>query len=109
MKAKPFVRLLSGRVVSLWLAATMATACDWSNESYSLLDRPDLDDRFFIYDQRASLGLPATIMQHWTASVSAGYVFDRFMFQGDTFSAGSSERVELGNGPFAVLNLGVRS
>ena len=36
-------------------------AYDWSNESYSLLDRPELNDRFFIYDQRASMGLQVSL------------------------------------------------
>ncbi len=83
-------------------------AYDWSNESYSLLDRPELDDRFFIYDQRVSLGLQVTLLRQWTGSVSAGYVFDRYMFQGTSSNASSADRVDLGNGPFAALNLGVR-
>jgi hypothetical protein len=83
-------------------------AYDWSNESYSLLDRPDLNDRFFIYDQRASLGLQASFFRNWTASVSGGYIFDRYMFEGTSSTSSSSDRVDLGNGPFAALNLGVR-
>jgi hypothetical protein len=84
------------------------TAYDWSNESYSLLDRPDLNDRFFIYDQRVSMGLQASLLQNVTASVSAGFVFDRYMFEGTSSSSNSSNRVDLGNGPFAALNLGAR-
>jgi hypothetical protein len=83
-------------------------AYDWSNEAYSLLDRPELDDRLFIYDQRASLGLQAALAPHWTASVSGGFVFDRYMFEGTSSSSTSSNRVDLGNGPFAALNLGTR-
>jgi hypothetical protein len=83
-------------------------AYDWSNESYILLDRPDLDDRFFIYDERLSMGLQSVFSRHWTASVSGGYVFDRYMFEGTTSASSSSNRVDLGNGPFAALNLGAR-
>jgi len=83
-------------------------AYDWSNESYSLLDRPELNDRFFIYDQRASLGLQTTLLPHWTASVSGGFIFDRYMFEGTSSSSSSLNRVDLGNGPFASLNLGAR-
>jgi hypothetical protein len=83
-------------------------AYDWSNEAYSLLDRPEDNDRFFIYDQRVSMGLQARLFRHWTASVSAGYVFDRYLFEGTSFSSSSSNRVNLGDGPFASLNLGVR-
>ncbi len=83
-------------------------AYDWSNETYMLLDRPEENDRFFLYDQRVSMGLQALLAPHWTASVSAGYVFDRFMFEGTSFASQGFDRVNLGNGPFASLNLGVR-
>ena len=83
-------------------------AYDWSNESYSLLDRPDLNDRFFIYDQRASLGLQVPLWEHWTASVSSGFVFGRYMFEGTSSTSNNSDRVDLGNGPFAALNIAAR-
>ena len=37
-------------------------AYDWSNEAYVLLDRPEDNDRFFMYDQRVSLGLSASLL-----------------------------------------------
>jgi hypothetical protein len=83
-------------------------AYDWSNEAYSLVDRPEQNDRFFLYDQRVSLGLQVLFFRHWTGTLSAGYVFDRYLFQGTSFSAGSSDRVNLGAGPFVSLGLGGR-
>ena len=83
-------------------------AYDWSNEAYSLLDRPDLDDRFFIYDQRVSMGLQLAVATNVTASLSAGYVFDRFMYEGQSFSPNNSNAINLGAGPFTSLNLGAR-
>jgi hypothetical protein len=83
-------------------------AYDWSNESYSLLDSPDVNDRFFIYDQRVSLGLQTPLWARWTASVSSGLVFDRYMFEGTSSNSSSSDRVDLGTGPFAALNIGAR-
>ena len=68
-------------------------AYDWSNEAYSLLDRPDLNDRFFIYDQRVSIGLQASLWKYWTGSISAGYVFDRYMFEGESFTGNSAPTV----------------
>jgi hypothetical protein len=88
-----------------WLSGF--AAYDWSNESYILLDSPAADDRFFIYDQRVSLGLQTAFLQHFTASVSSGFIFDRYLFEG-TSSTSTSDRVYLGNGPFAGLNLGAR-
>lgn len=81
---------------------------DWSNETYILLDRPEDNDRFFLYDQRVSMGLQASTAWHWMASVSAGYVFDRFMFEGTSFASRGFNRLNLGDGPFAAMNLGVR-
>ena len=92
-----------------WLRAF--AAYDWSNESYLLVDRPDptdANDRFYIYDQRVSLGLQVSLLRQWTGSVSAGYVFDRYMFEGTSLNPSSADRVDLGSGPFAALNLGVR-
>lgn len=92
--------------ITHWLSAF--AAYDWSNESYMLLDSPDVNDRFFMYDQRASLGLQTSFLQHFTASVSSGFIFDRYMFEGTSSTATNADRVYLGNGPFAALNLGVR-
>jgi hypothetical protein len=83
-------------------------AYDWSNESYSLLDRPELDDRFFIYDQRVSLGIQTPLWERWTASVSSGFLFDRYMFEGTSSTSSSADRIDLGNGPFAALNFNAR-
>ena len=85
-------------------------AYDWANESYTLLDRPELDDRFFIYDQRASMGLQYSFSKNWTASASSGFIFDRYMFEGTSSisSADSANRVDFGAGPFLALNLGAR-
>jgi hypothetical protein len=91
-----------------WLSAV--AAYDWSNEAYSLVDRPELDDRFFIYDQRASMGLQTAVIRNWTAAISAGYVFDRFLYEGESFSPSSANAnsISLGAGPFAALNVGAR-
>jgi hypothetical protein len=89
-----------------WLSGF--AAYDWSNESYFLVDSPDSTDRFFIYDQRASLGLQTAFMQHFTASVSTGFIFDRYLFEGTSSTSTSADRVYLGNGPFAGMNLGAR-
>jgi hypothetical protein len=83
-------------------------AYDWSNESYILLDRPDPNDRYFIYDQRLSMGIQSSLLEHWTASNSAGFIFDRYIFEGTTSVSNGSNRVGLGNEPFAALNLGSR-
>jgi hypothetical protein len=84
-------------------------AYDWCNEEYSLLDRPEENDRFFMYDQRVSLGLQSAFARHWTASLAGGYVFDRYAFQGtSSTTANAFDRIDFGNGPFMSVNVGVR-
>jgi hypothetical protein len=83
-------------------------AYDWSNQAYTLLERPEDNDRFFMYDQRVSLGLQASFSRHWTASLTGGYVFDRYMFEGKSFATNDSGIVNLDAGPFTSLNLGAR-
>ncbi len=83
-------------------------AYDWSNEAYTLLDRPEDNDRFFMYDQRLSLGLQTSFARYWSASLAAGFAFDRYMFEGTSFSTSSADRVNLGAGPFVSLNVGAR-
>ena len=84
-------------------------AYDWSNEAYTLLDRPDVNDRFYLYDQRLSMGVQVLVAPGWTASLAAGYDFDRRWFEGTSFSSTGFNHVELGAGPFTSLNLGARS
>ena len=83
-------------------------AYDWSNEAYALENRPDENDRFFIYDQRVSMGLELAAIEHWTASIAAGYIFDRYMYEGTSLTGSGSDKVDIGAGPFASLNIGVR-
>jgi hypothetical protein len=83
-------------------------AYDYCNEAYTLLDRPEENDRFFMYDQRVSLGLQSAFTRHWTASLSAGYVFSRYAFEGTSSTASGFDRLDFGNGPFVSVTLGAR-
>ena len=84
-------------------------AYDWSNEAYMLLDRPEENDRFFIYDQRVSMGLQAALFRHWTARCAAGYVFDRYLFEGTSFcSSGTDRGGHRGGEPLSRSGLNVR-
>ena len=83
-------------------------AYDFSNEAYMLLDRPEESDRFFLYDQRVSMGLQARSGGTGRPRSQAGYVFDRYMFEGKSFASNDSGVVNLGAGAFTSLYLGVR-
>src|SRR5262249_48976655 len=59
---------------------------DYENESFFLVDRPDVHDRFFSYDQRVSAGVRGRVNRWVLYDFSGGFVFDRFYFEGKRFS-----------------------
>jgi hypothetical protein len=81
---------------------------DWSNESFFLADREDYNDRFFSYNQRISTGVQAKITSNFMLELSAGYVFDRFYFQGSSYSDRYNDRVDVDSGVFVGLQGRVR-
>ena len=78
---------------------------DWANESYFLADRPDNGDRFFSYEKRLAAGLQFELPYRLRFDVSAGYAFDRFYFQGKNYSDRGLDRVDVGAGWFAALQV----
>jgi hypothetical protein len=89
-----------------WLGAFIAY--DWSNQSYALADRTDLEQRFYLYDQRLAAGLESTFARHYFAELSAGLIFDRYSFEGRQWDTTQFNRVTFGNGPFASLQGGLK-
>jgi hypothetical protein len=83
-------------------------AYDWSNEGYFLADRPDVNDRFFYYDQRLTTGVQANVGKHVLLDLAGGYVFDRYYFQGQHFSDSDTNRIDVGSGPFVSFQVQVR-
>ncbi|MEI8375183.1 MAG: DUF6268 family outer membrane beta-barrel protein [Planctomycetota bacterium] len=84
---------------------------DWANEVYALADRVEDNERFFMYDQRAALGLEATLVRFATVDVTGGYAFDRYSYEGSqtsAFNATQINRVDIGTGPFTALQLKLR-
>jgi hypothetical protein len=78
-----------------------------NNESYFLADSPDSRDRFFYYDDRLTAGLQWVFNRHAVLDLSGGYAFNRYYFEGRSFSD-RSDRVDVGNTPFVSLQLQTR-
>jgi hypothetical protein len=76
-------------------------AFDWQNESYFLAERTDTQQRLFYYDKQLSGGVRYNLNQHAAFDLTAGYVFDRFYFEGRQLSDSQFNRIDVGNGPFA--------
>ena len=81
---------------------------DWSNEVYTLEDRVVNSDRFFLYDQRVTLGLTSRFAAWLTAELVGGYAFNRFSFSGRQWDSVGTDRVDVEPGPFASLGVSVR-
>jgi hypothetical protein len=87
---------------------SLHTGYDWSNESYFLVDRPDVNDRFFSYDQRLTAGALFHLSRAVSLDFSAGFVFDRYYYEGHSSTSGEFNRINIGNGPFGAFDLRVR-
>lgn len=74
-------------------------------EIYFLADRLQNDQRFFVFDQRAAVGLEQTLGAGFTLEAMASYIFDRKLFQGTSFSSGRTDVVSLEDGPGLSLQL----
>jgi hypothetical protein len=81
---------------------------DWANESYFLADRMNENDRFFYYDMRVTGGVQLPLCDWARLDLAAGYVFDRFYFEGQHLSDQNFNRVDVGDGPFVALQGQVR-
>jgi hypothetical protein len=80
-------------------------AFDVDNENYFRVGREDDRDRFFYYENRASLGLLYTLGPRTNLDLSGGYAFDRRYFEGQSQSDSGNNRVEVENGPYMALKL----
>ena len=81
---------------------------DWSNEVYTLEDRVVDSDRFFLYDQRVTLGLDFPVTSWLSAELVGGYAFNRFSFSGSQWDSVGTDRVDIDPGPFMSFGVSVR-
>lgn len=81
---------------------------DWDNEFHLRANRGDKDDRLFYYDKTVRLGIRFDL-RHVGFEVVGGYTFDRFYFEGESYSdRRHGNRIEVDDGPFAVARISVR-
>jgi hypothetical protein len=80
-------------------------AFNWSNESYFLADRRNDGDRFYGFEKRLTGGIQFDLPWRLRLDLSAGYVFDRFYFQGRRYADRNKDRVDVGAGWFLAAQL----
>jgi len=81
---------------------------DWDSRRFIRHDRVDDDDRLFYYAQRVSGGLRWDITDELWVDVSGGYGFNRFFFEGENHEDRDDNRLSIGDGPFAGVQIGLR-
>ena len=73
------------------------------NETYWLAERTNSQDRLYLFDQRAALGLDRQLAAGFSLDLSAAYVFDRKIFQAESFSGSRSDELDIAPGPALSL------
>ena len=72
---------------------------------YFLADRALDDERFYVFDQRAAVGLERSLGGGFTVEALASWLFDRELFQGTSFTSGRTDVVEFDPGLGLSLQL----
>ena len=74
-------------------------------EIYFLADRLRDDERFYVFDQRAAVGLERVLGRGFSLEFLGSYLFDRQLFQGTNFSSGRIDQVRFDPGLGLSLQL----
>lgn len=80
----------------------------WDNDRFLRSDREDDDERLFYYDQRVLAGVKWDINESTWVDFSGGWAFDRFWFEGEGYDERDHSRIEIDDGPFVRLQLGLQ-
>lgn len=83
-------------------------AFDWESWRFFRADRPDDDDRLQYYEKRVAAGVRWSFDATAYVDFSGGYAFDRFFFEGEGYDDRGDHRVNVSDGPFLMLQFGLR-
>lgn len=73
------------------------------NETYWLSERENTDDRLYLFDQRVTVGLERPLAFGFCLDLSVAYLFDRSIFQAESFSDDRHDVLRIDAGPAANL------
>jgi len=80
---------------------------DWDSDHWLRADRRHNGDQFVYYEKRFTGGVRFDL-RHVGVVLSGGYAFDRFYFEGNSYSDRDFNRVDIESGPFLNARLNVR-
>ena len=81
---------------------------DWTSQRFFRHDRQDNDNRLSYYEKRLALGARWDIRENVWLDLAGGWAFDRFWFEGEDYGDRGDNRLDLSDGPFVRLQLGLR-
>lgn len=80
----------------------------WDYQRYMREGRTDNEDGLVFYDKRVSIGANYDITENIGVGASFGYVFDRFIFEGQSYKERHVDRIDIGNAWFASASIDVK-
>lgn len=84
---------------------TLYTGYQTDTDIYFLAERVDDDQRFFLFEQRLTLGFERRLAAGFVLDLAMAYLFDRELFQARGFSDARSDELRIGAGPAALVQL----
>jgi nitroreductase len=72
---------------------------------FFLADRQLDAERFYVFDQRAAVGLERVLGNGFSLEAMASWLFDRELFQGTNFTSGRIDSVQFDPGPGLSLQV----
>lgn len=86
----------------------LSAGFDWENQRFFRRDRPEVRDRLWYDEKRLTVRVRWEIGNSVYLEASGGYAFDRFFFEGETYEDRDFNRLNVSDGPFLAVQLGVR-
>ena len=68
-----------------------------SHDTYFRAARASDDDRLYLFEMRAALGVEARLGRRASVDLSCGWEFDRFVFEGEDWSDRDTDRIDIGD------------
>ena len=91
-----------------WAGVRLYGGYEFLNESYFLADRADVNDRFFVLEQRLVTGVRWDFWKISSVEVNGGYSFGRRFGEGTSQWGSLHDQVDVRPGPFLGLRAGWR-
>lgn len=76
-----------------------------TNETFWLADRNDDDERLYLFDQRLTVGVERELTFGLRLDLSAAYVFDRQIFQAESFTRDRRDEIGIEPGVLGIATL----